>query len=528
MKFDLTYPSEQIKIVQRLGEKTSTDILVQVFNKGVPYNLAGMTLGFELRTDNNKIIIDKEQSRFTIVEPLKGVFSYRMHPNAQSFEGNAYIAYFTFEQGGARITTERFRVLNDEDVQNVCAPDVQQHYVSVIDDLVASNQSAMAEAQAIRDMINANQVVKKTDIYSDYLQSSGNTKVLANGTDLNTIQATGCYGGNAFVNAPEGLASYLYLEVLRYSDVKYVKQIATVLAGGSVPRVYVRRMSNNVWEPWFESISSAGGVFNGNINLDRKAAESRDITYRKDGADQLSVGVSNADKFRLWDAVNRLTAFEYAPLTRLFTMFSDVALPKGALVTGPLTISGTMSQLRIDDKGPSIRIDQPNDTTTTSARGLAIHENNVMMGGFGRIRNGTTVDQMYMGWGANPWSENTSLTVSDTKFLYKNKPVAMRDKDGQSALTLTAEATNVNSGYMPLAERRGNTVTVRMEITRNANSSSPVVCNLPGDMRPPITISQNFIGNDGSIVGVNVIWDGKVEVYATGKPVKIAFTYVVN
>lgn len=268
MKFDLTYPSEQIKIVQRLGEKTSTDILVQVFNKGVPYNLAGMTLGFELRTDNNKIIIDKEQSRFTIVEPLKGVFSYRMHPNAQSFEGNAYIAYFTFEQGGARITTERFRVLNDEDVQNVCAPDVQQHYVSVIDDLVASNQSAMAEAQAIRDMINANQVVKKTDIYSDYLQSSGNTKVLANGTDLNSIQATGCYGGNAFVNAPEGLASYLYLEVLRYSDVKYVKQIATVLAGGSVPRVYVRRMSNNVWEPWFESISSAGGTVAGALTFD--------------------------------------------------------------------------------------------------------------------------------------------------------------------------------------------------------------------------------------------------------------------
>nr|WP_276571046.1 BppU family phage baseplate upper protein [Bacillus sp. TH13] len=162
MKFDLTYPSEQTKIVQRLGEKTSTDILVQVFNKGVPYNLAGMTLGFELRTDNNKIIIDKEQSRFMVIEPLKGVFSYRMHPNAQSFEGNAYIAYFTFEQGGARITTERFRVLNDEDVQNVCAPDIQQHYVSVIDDLVASNKSAMVEAQAIRDMVNANQVVRKT------------------------------------------------------------------------------------------------------------------------------------------------------------------------------------------------------------------------------------------------------------------------------------------------------------------------------------------------------------------------------
>ncbi|PFI25213.1 hypothetical protein COI53_28775, partial [Bacillus thuringiensis] len=94
------------------------------------------------------------------------------------------------------------------------------------------------------------------------------------------------------------------------------------------------------------------------------------------------------------------------------------------------------------------------------------YENNVTMAGIGRIRNGTSVDQMYMGWGANPWSENTSLTVSDTKFLYKNKPVAMRDKDGMVNLTLTSEATNANAGYLPIADRRGNTVTVRMEVTR--------------------------------------------------------------
>ncbi|WP_142319132.1 hypothetical protein, partial [Bacillus cereus] len=68
-----------------------------------------------------------------------------------------------------------------------------------------------------------------------------------------------------------------------------------------------------------------------------------------------------------------MTAFEYAPLTKLFTMLSDLALPKGATVTGPLTISGTGSQLRIDDKGPSIRIDQPTDVTT-SARGFQYYE----------------------------------------------------------------------------------------------------------------------------------------------------------
>lgn len=161
MTFDISYPSDQAKFLQRLGEKNPTDIVVQVFNKGVPYNLSGVTLGFEMRNDKEKILIDKDQSRFTLVLPLEGVFSYRPPLQVQSFYGNSYLAYFTFESGADRITTERFRFYNDEDVQLAVAPELQEHYVSVIDDLVASNKSAMDEAKAIRDLINANGVVKK-------------------------------------------------------------------------------------------------------------------------------------------------------------------------------------------------------------------------------------------------------------------------------------------------------------------------------------------------------------------------------
>lgn len=180
MTFDISYPSDQSKFLQRLGEKNPTDIVVQVFNKGVPYNLSGVTLGFEMRNDKEKILIDKDQSRFTLVLPLEGVFSYRPPLQVQSFYGNSYLAYFTFESGANRVTTERFRFYNDEDVQLTVAPELQEHYVSVIDDLVASNKSAMSEAQSIRDLINANQVVRKTEFDAKNAQQD---------TRLNDIEA---------------------------------------------------------------------------------------------------------------------------------------------------------------------------------------------------------------------------------------------------------------------------------------------------------------------------------------------------
>lgn len=379
------------------------------------------------------------------------------------------------------------------------------------------------------DITAATNVVKKAEIYSDYLQSSGNTKVLAQATDLNTVQATGCYAGSALVNAPEGLTSYMYVEVLRYSDVKYCKQVVTVLTGGSVPRVFVRRMNNNAWEAWVESISSSGGTMAGDLKLDRTGTPSRDIQWSRDGVTQTNLGMNNANKLRLYDNVNALTVFDYDTVSKLFTIFQDLALLKGALVTGPLTISGTASQLRIDDKGPSIRIDQPTDTTTTSARGLTLHENNVLMGGFGRIRNGTTVDQMYIGWGTNPWSENTSLTVSDTKFLYKNKPVAMRDKDGATALVLSADGENPSAGAVPQAIRRGNTVTLGGSVRRKAGATGDIITNLPADMIPVSTQRMFVLSTDGTRVFVTISSvNGAIAMDTPGKEIYLQCTYVVN
>ncbi|OTW84321.1 hypothetical protein BK702_22510 [Bacillus thuringiensis serovar cameroun] len=127
--------------------------------------------------------------------------------------------------------------------------------------------------------------------------------------------------------------------------------------------------------------------------------------------------------------------------------------------------------------------------------------------------------------GTVDWSKELSLNLNTG--LVTVAGLATK-KDGMVSLTLTADATNANAGYMPIADRRGNTVTVRMEVTRNAGSTNPLICTLPVDLRPANTISMNFIANDGTVVGVNIMWDGKVEMYKTGTQTKVVATYVVN
>ena len=101
-------------------------------------------------------------------------------------------------------------------------------------------------------------------------------------------------------------------------------------------------------------------------------------------------------------------------------------------------------------------------------------------------------------------------------------------KDGRVNLTLTADATNAASGYQPTATRRGNTVTVAMEITRNVGSAGSNICTLPVDMCPPATIVYSMLANDGTVVAVNINRTGNIDVFTTGKQMKIVATYVVD
>ncbi|HHI3604920.1 TPA: BppU family phage baseplate upper protein [Bacillus anthracis] len=100
-------------------------------------------------------------------------------------------------------------------------------------------------------------------------------------------------------------------------------------------------------------------------------------------------------------------------------------------------------------------------------------------------------------------------------------------KDGQATLTLTDNAAQYGTTYTPIAIRRGNTVTIRMAITRNSNASG-ILTTLPSDMRPKNGWISTIISTDGMPSDLTIRVNGEVEVLTKSKTFYITLTYVVD
>lgn len=102
-----------------------------------------------------------------------------------------------------------------------------------------------------------------------------------------------------------------------------------------------------------------------------------------------------------------------------------------------------------------------------------------------------------------------------------------RGKDGRATLTLTADAT-AGSSNPQLATRRGNTVTLSLDLMRNAGATSAIVTTLPSDMTPVDSYTFDAIATDGTPSRVLIRFNGEIHLDVTGKRYRILATYVCN
>lgn len=173
-------------------------------------------------------------------------------------------------------------------------------------------------------------------------------------------------------------------------------------------------------------------------------------------------------------------------------------------------------------------------TTTSSAKGFMYTDDasSNIVGGIGRFRN-TTGESYYMGWGAQPWSGATSLQVSDAQFTYKNFAIKTAQKDGRVSLTLTTDAELFTANGV-IADRRGNTVTLRAPFRKKSGGNTTPMFTMPSDMRPLLTVLKNIPSIDG-VQGLLVI-NSNGEVWmqdlgstsVTGKSFYVTVTYLVD
>lgn len=500
--FDLSYPSDHPKFLQRLGESTPTDIVVQVKNKGVNYSLAGVTLGFEMRNDNDKIMIDKDQSRFTIVSAAQGIFSYRPPEQMQSFFGNSYLAYFTFESGGTRITTERFRFYNDEDVQLAIAPELQEHYVSVIDDLITSNEGAMAEAKRIEDLIKNNQVVKKV---GDTM--SGNLLMTNPGAAISQRYQSGTgghsVGWEALMNGQFRMYDWTNgRNVLSYDPV-------------------TDYITLNRKHPY---LVKSGDTMTGDLTIE---GANKGLTV-KNGANTMYQAIDGNGDYYMYSS-NGKTLVKYITASDTFNVQAantNLAKKTGDTFTGsmtfdnPLTIRGSASTWDMRPYVSGQYSKGIRHTINTANNFYAI----------------APIDENGSGQWANQAALYGDTGVWDVKDINVRggnaSNVVTKLKDGQEIVVLT-NATSPDVNYKLTAVRRGNTVTVKGAITVDAGAtgSAVIVGTLSANYLPAagnvsiytptadlLATTQFFINGTSGVIALT---QG-----AKGKRVDICITYV--
>lgn len=401
-KFDLTYPSMQPQVYQRLGEKQATDIVVQVMNDGKPFSLTGVRFGFELRNDKAKIIIDNNQTHFSVIDNANGIFRYRVIDEGFGYIGNSYLAYFTLTISDVRITTERFRFHNDEDVQ-VGADGLQEHYVSVIDDLVKSNKQALEEAEKIKAIIEANQVVKK----------SGDTMT-----------------GNLKFNVSEG---------------------------------------------------------------------NREITATN-GTNDLYKWIMGGTNFEFFSQSLNKGIFNFNNTTGMFNVTADTNLMRktGDTATGHMIFRHNINQETSDGlKGVNMVVNSSVNKWSVAPK-----------------MNGNPV-----------WANEFAMDLNTGKVTV---PSLGTKKDGRATLALTADGIIFDTGAPPIADRRGNTVTVRLAVAKREGATGNVITSLPSDMRPLTPLLQHTVASDGTVVRFGIDTNGDISLNVSGKNAYVLFTYVVN
>ncbi|MDK7418581.1 BppU family phage baseplate upper protein [Bacillus cereus] len=360
-------------------------------------------------------------------------------------------------------------------------------------------------------------LVKNNEIYKGWLQPNGRTTQLREGDDLNNIQESGIYGGPKLANAPN--QDYLYIEVIKYQDVNYVLQRATTLTGSNLG-TWVRRKTGATWGAWERLIDSKGGTMDGNLTFNNNK---QIFLQGSDNTRKVALGVDATNKFYAWDEVSS-KYFWVRNIDGTFTVNADNLVKKtGDTLTGELTI-GTIGLIRqLMPKTPSARgILYRDEATATNVAGL----------GFYRASD---VDKgmCYLGWGDSPWSQATSLSVGENVFKYKGKDIAFADKNGRATLTLTADGALITPNPI-IADRRGNTVTVRAGIKRLSATSNITLFTMPDTMRPLVTVQHGIISTDGTPATATIQANGDFSLQnagsniATNKDYFITLSYVVD
>ena len=236
--------------------------------------------------------------------------------------------------------------------------------------------------------------------------------------------------------------------------------------------------------------------------------------------------------------------------TQQDTRMAAIENKNDAQDTRMTTIEGvnTAQNTRLTD------IENKNTSQDTAITGKVSKSGDTMTGNLSLELNDAYTNIMWRNKGSNYWGFNVNPTKFDMYDWKNDKLVYSYDgttfdmrantnlmkktdytaKDGRAILTLTGNASNIDPANIgPIADRKGNTVTLRLAIRRTSATQGDVLVSLPADMRPTLTLHQGIISTSGVPARLQISTNGDViiadtDTSAQDKNFYITITYVVN
>lgn len=247
-------------------------------------------------------------------------------------------------------------------------------------------------------------------------------------------------------------------------------------------------------------VKKTGDTMTGDLAIDRpNATTHRNIRFDTNGVADISIGQNTSGKFLAWDQVGGNGIWEYDKAGKSFNILApntNLVKKTGDTMTGPTRHRyDAPSIYEYGDSRKAFQIIHPDDNKLVIVAETA-------------PKSGV-------------WDWANQLRITD-------KGTIESAKDGRADLTLTADAINFDTGAPPIADRRGNTVTVRLAVAKKEGATGNVITSLPSDMRPLTPLLQHTVASDGTVARFGIATNGDITLNVSGKNAYVIFTYVVN
>ncbi|MBR9655795.1 BppU family phage baseplate upper protein [Bacillus cereus] len=487
----------------RLGDKGETVIRVKIHNAPDYLDVKDYGLAFEANV-GGKLIQDENMTRFRVID--KTTFEYLCADEVHSFVGSVNVAYFVLTRETNRVTTQNFTLHSLANAEQN-TDGLKEHYVSVIDDLIETNKDAIKKAQEIEDMINKNQVVKKS---GDTM--TGNL-IMDQNVDNSVISLRFHEKGIPLTSFGINRGKGIY-----YDQVNG----ASIFGYDPATREFVVSANTNL-------VKKTGDTMTGDLRLNRVSATgNRYLRYVSDTEAEYSLGVNSSGNFHMLDVKSGGNVFEYnISRKELNVPVATNLLKKTDIYTGWVSPDGRSKSI--------------NDTDLNTVIDSGIYTGQRLINAPENITNFFFYVEVL------PYTNNSYRLQRATLLNHVSQRVWFRtliagnwqpwveltpnSRDGKAVLQLTSEVTSSSTTASQLATRRGNSVTLTFDVIRKIDSTSPIITTLPEGYRPTDTINMTAFSTEMKPSRLMLRFNGEVHLAdntSKGQRYMFMTTFVTN